>query len=107
MNANRIVSNQQLMRSAPEGFDVSDLSKRIYILRDKLGVENEWRIRAVRGIGYMYVTPEQSSGKTQPCNTDRFPISPGGRFVPPNDAVASQSGRCLLKQKASSPENDH
>jgi DNA-binding winged helix-turn-helix (wHTH) protein len=74
LNANRIVSNQQLMKSVPEDFDASDLSKRIYILREKLGSENGWRIRTVRGAGYMYVTPEQSYGKAQPCNTDRLPV---------------------------------
>jgi DNA-binding winged helix-turn-helix (wHTH) protein len=63
MNANRVVSNGKLIRSIPEDFDLSDLSKRIYILREKLASENEWRIRTVRGVGYMYVTPEQSSGK--------------------------------------------
>ena len=61
MNANRVVSNEKLMRSVPEDFDLSDVSKRIYILREKLGSENEWRICTVRGLGYMYVTPEKSS----------------------------------------------
>jgi DNA-binding winged helix-turn-helix (wHTH) protein len=73
MNANRIVSNQQLMRSVPEEFDASDLSKRIYILREKLGSENEWRIRTVRGLGYMYVTPEKSSVKST-LNTGRLSV---------------------------------
>ena len=59
MNANRIVSNEKLMRCVPEDFDLSDLSKRIYILREKLGRENEWRIRTVRGVGYTYVTGKQ------------------------------------------------
>jgi DNA invertase Pin-like site-specific DNA recombinase/DNA-binding winged helix-turn-helix (wHTH) protein len=76
INANRIVSNQQLMRSVPEGFDASDLSKRIYILRDKLGTENEWRIRTVRGAGYMYITPDTF------CTDVGFSPSPAlSRFV--------------------------
>jgi DNA-binding winged helix-turn-helix (wHTH) protein len=63
MNANRVVSNEKLMRASPEDFDLSDVSKRIYILREKLGSESEWRIRTVRGVGYMYVTRQQSSVK--------------------------------------------
>jgi len=91
MNANRVVSNEKLMRSVPDGVDLSDLSRRIYILREKLGSENEWRIRTVRGAGYMYVTPEQSSGKAQMCDTDRLPILPGRQLAFPNDSIASQS----------------
>jgi DNA invertase Pin-like site-specific DNA recombinase/DNA-binding winged helix-turn-helix (wHTH) protein len=72
MNANRVVSNEKLMRSVPEDLDLSDLSKRVYILREKLGSEDEWRIRTLRGAGYMYVTAEQGSAKSQPCSTDRI-----------------------------------
>ena len=39
MNANRIVSNERLLRAVPQDFDLSDVSRRIYILRDKLGPE--------------------------------------------------------------------
>jgi DNA-binding winged helix-turn-helix (wHTH) protein len=85
MNANRVVSNEKLMRCVPEDFDLSDLSKRIFILRGKLGSENESRIRTMRGAGYMYVTPEQSSGKAQQCNTDRLSILPGSLLAPPSD----------------------
>ncbi len=88
LNANRVVSNEKLMRAVPEDFDLSDLSKRIYILREKLGSENESRIRTLRGAGYMYVLPEQSSGKGQPCNTDRLPIMPGGLLAPPKDPAS-------------------
>ena len=77
MNANRVVSRETLMRSVPEDFDLSDLGKRIYILRKKLGSENSWRIRTLPGIGYMYVTPKQSSGTTQPFNTDSLLPLPG------------------------------
>jgi DNA-binding winged helix-turn-helix (wHTH) protein len=70
MNANNIVSTEKLMRSVPEGFDWSDLCKRIHVLRMKLGNENEWRIRTVRGTGYIYVIPENGSGKTQPSKSD-------------------------------------
>jgi DNA-binding response OmpR family regulator len=72
MNANRIVSKEELMKSVPENFDMSDVCKHICVLRNKLGNENEWRIRTVRGAGYMYVTPEQDSGKSQPCRKDKF-----------------------------------
>jgi DNA-binding response OmpR family regulator len=72
MNANRIVSKEDLMKSVPETFDVSDVWKHICVLRNKLGNENEWRIRTVRGVGYMYVTPEQHSGESQPCRNDKF-----------------------------------
>lgn len=84
-NANCVVPNQTLIRSIPEDFDLTDISKLIYILRDKLGREDEWRIRTVRGAGYMYVTPKQRSGNIQWCNRDRVPILSGSRFVPPND----------------------
>lgn len=63
LNANRVVSNDRLMKSVPQDFDTSDLSRRIYILRHKLGSGNGWRIRTVRGLGYMYVTPEQDFGR--------------------------------------------
>lgn len=86
MNANCIVSNQQLMRAIPEEIDASDLSKRIYILRDKLGAENAWRIHTVRGVGYMYVTPEQSFGESQSNKGDRFSILPCNQLaLPPED----------------------
>jgi len=65
MNANRIVSNERLLRAVPQDFDLSDVSRRIYILRDKLGPEYEWRIRTVRGAGYMYVTPEHNPNERQ------------------------------------------
>lgn len=74
MNANRVVSTEKLMRSVPEGFDSSDLSNHIYILRHKLGSENEWRIRTVRGMGYMYVNHEQSWGRTEELNREAFPV---------------------------------
>ena len=93
MNANRVVSNQQLMRSVPEDFDASDLSKRIYILRDKLGAENEWRIHTVRGVGYMYVTPEQSLGERQSNKRDGFSILPCNHLALPNE------DRCLTRRK--------
>ena len=76
------------MRSLPGGFDASDLSKRIYILRDKLGAENEWRIRTVRGVGYMYVTPEQSIGERQSTKGDRFSILPCNQLAHPLAAVS-------------------
>lgn len=66
MNANRVVSNEAFMTAIPEDFDTTDLSRRIYILRQKLGNESAWRIRTVRGVGYMYVTPQPSSCKSQP-----------------------------------------
>jgi len=73
MDANRVVSNEKLMRDTPEDFDATDICKRIYILRKKLGSENEWRIRTVRGVGYMYVTSEQSSVKaTLATQTGKF-----------------------------------
>ena len=85
MNANRIVSNQQLMRSVPEELDASDLSKRIYILRDKLGAENEWRIQTVRGVGYKYITPEQVLGEKQSNKGDGFSILPCNQLALPNE----------------------
>lgn len=65
MNANRIVPSETLLGGVPDDFDSSDLCRRIYILRTKLGPENNWRIRTVRGLGYMYVTQENALGKTQ------------------------------------------
>jgi DNA-binding winged helix-turn-helix (wHTH) protein len=41
MDANRVVSMEKLLSAAPESFDPSDVSKHIYILRDKLGREND------------------------------------------------------------------
>jgi len=81
MNANRVVSHKKLMSCVPEDFDLSDLSKRIFILREKLGTENECRIRTMRGEGYMYVTPEQSSGNDELCNTDTLPVSPARQLI--------------------------
>ena len=81
MNANNIVSTEKLMTSVPEGFDWSDLCKRIHVLRTKLGNENECRIRTVRGAGYMYLIPEQSSDKTQPSNPDRLCLGLQGEQV--------------------------
>jgi DNA-binding winged helix-turn-helix (wHTH) protein len=72
MNANRVVSKKQLMKCVPKGFDLSDISKRIFILRKKLGKDNECRIRTVPGVGYMYVAPEQSPGNSQPFHTEGF-----------------------------------
>jgi DNA invertase Pin-like site-specific DNA recombinase len=56
MNADCIVSKEKLLSVVPDNFDSSGLSKHIYVLRNKLGRENEWRIRTVRHEGYMYVT---------------------------------------------------
>jgi DNA-binding winged helix-turn-helix (wHTH) protein len=58
MNANSVVSKQKLMKCLPEDFDLSDLSKRIFMLRKKLGRGNDCRIRTIQGVGYIYVTPE-------------------------------------------------
>jgi len=82
MNANLVVSNEELARSVPGDVDSSDLSKHIYILRKKLGREQECRIRTVRGVGYMYVTQEQIFGKTQSCSTDRFPVVRASSLTP-------------------------
>ncbi len=86
MNANRIVSKEELMKSVPETFDMSDVWKHIGVLRNKLGNENEWRIRTVRGVGFMYVTPEQHSVESQPRNTDRLPVPLARQFAFPNDS---------------------
>ena len=91
MNANRVVSKEKLLRAVPGNLDSSDLSKSIYILRDKLGRENEWRIRTVRGEGYTYVTQEHSSAETGRRNTDMVPLVAGGRSVFPYESAASQS----------------
>jgi DNA invertase Pin-like site-specific DNA recombinase/DNA-binding winged helix-turn-helix (wHTH) protein len=64
MNADCIVSKEKLLSAVPDDFDSSGLSKHIYVLRNKLGRENEWRIRTVRHEGYMYVT--QDHGYVRP-----------------------------------------
>ena len=73
LNANCVVSNQKLISSVPEGFDLSDIWKRIYILRYKLGCEDEWRIRTIRGAGYMYVTPKQVLAKSNRATETGLP----------------------------------
>jgi|GEM_PF-46920 DNA-binding winged helix-turn-helix (wHTH) protein len=65
MNADRVVSKEELMGAVPADFDSSDVSRRIYILRKKLGLENEWRLRTVQGVGYMYVTQEHCSERLE------------------------------------------
>ena len=79
LNANRVVSNEKLMRSVPdEDFDLAELNKRIYILRHKLGSQDDWRIRTVLGVGYMYVTPERSSQKAGLISAEN--LAPGSRL---------------------------
>jgi hypothetical protein len=56
MNADCIVSKEKLLSAVPDNFDSSGISKHIYVLRNKMGQENAWRIRTVRHEGYMYVT---------------------------------------------------
>jgi DNA-binding winged helix-turn-helix (wHTH) protein len=84
MNANRVVPNEKLRSSGIEDFDSSDLCKRIYILRNKLGCENDWRIHTVRGVGYMYVTHEHAHRQTESLAKGRLPRGVGRQyFVPP------------------------
>jgi len=61
MNADCIVSKEKLLNALPDNFDSSALSKHIYVLRNKMGHENEWRIRTVRHEGYMYVTQNRQT----------------------------------------------
>jgi DNA-binding response OmpR family regulator len=94
MNANHLVSNEKLMRCVPEDFDLSDVCKRIYILRTKLGNEDEWRIRTVRGAGYMYVVPAKHSARTQPSDADRLCLSlQGGQTAFSNHSLAIHGPR--------------
>jgi DNA invertase Pin-like site-specific DNA recombinase/DNA-binding winged helix-turn-helix (wHTH) protein len=65
MNTNRVVPNEKLLMSVTHDFDSSDLCKHIYILRNKLGRENDWRIRTLRGVGYMFVTHEHALREVQ------------------------------------------
>jgi DNA invertase Pin-like site-specific DNA recombinase len=58
MNANCVVSKEDLLRAAPGDLDPSGVSKHIYVLRNKLGRQNQWRIRTVQCAGYMYVTKD-------------------------------------------------
>jgi DNA invertase Pin-like site-specific DNA recombinase/DNA-binding winged helix-turn-helix (wHTH) protein len=94
INANHLVSNEKLMRCVPEDFDLSDVCKRIYILRTKLGNEDEWRIRTVRGAGYMYVVPAKHSARTQPSDADRLCLSlQGGQTAFSNHSLAIHGPR--------------
>jgi DNA invertase Pin-like site-specific DNA recombinase/DNA-binding winged helix-turn-helix (wHTH) protein len=61
MNADCIVSKEKLLNAIPDNFDSSGLSKHIYVLRSKMGHENQWRIRTVRHSGYMYVTQNRQT----------------------------------------------
>lgn len=63
MNADQVVSMDRLLESVPEGIDLSDLNRHIYILRTKLGAHNRSRIQTIRGEGYKYVARNAGSLK--------------------------------------------
>ncbi len=58
LNAGQAIPRDRLLRSVPQQMDSSDLDAHIWTLRAKLGAENRKRIQTVRGVGYMYVSPE-------------------------------------------------
>jgi DNA-binding response OmpR family regulator len=61
LHAGQPVSRERLRRSVSDLIDPSNLDGHIYTLRAKLGVENRNRIQTVRGVGYLYVSPENSA----------------------------------------------
>jgi len=90
MNANHVVSTEELMGSIPGDLDSSDLCKHIYILRNKLGCEDEGRIRTVRGVGYMYVTHEHSQGDTKSLATGGLLTAVGTQLLTSNAGQRSK-----------------
>lgn len=62
LNAGQVVSRDRLRRVGSDLIDPSDLDAHVHTLRVKLGVENRKRIQTVRGVGYMYVSPEKTAG---------------------------------------------
>ena len=90
MNANRAVSNEKLIKSVAEDFDSSDVCKHIYVLRNKLGRENEGRIRSVRGVGYMYVTYENAQGDTKSLATSGLLTAVGTQLLTSNASQRSE-----------------
>src|SRR4029077_19012097 len=63
LNADQVVSRDRLRRSVPgKVLDTLNLNAHIYYLRAKLGARGRKRIERIPGVGYRYVSPNDSAG---------------------------------------------
>jgi DNA-binding response OmpR family regulator len=62
LNTGQPVSRDRLRRAASV-IDASDVDGHISKLRMKLGMEYRKRIQTIKGVGYMYISPDRTNGE--------------------------------------------